>query len=153
MPYSGDPSSSLADAVRFWLDDTGATPLLSDAEIAYVIATDVTANTDPIRIAAACCTKLISKYAGRASITADGVSYSGDQLQDKYTRLATALRQEAERRDSFGAKPVFAADCPPPRNFREGMYDNPEAGWQQPVAREWIDWDDWDDPANYQPSP
>jgi hypothetical protein len=147
MPYSGDPSDSELDAVRFWAQDTGATPFLSDPEITYVISfyeNDSSGNTtvSPVLIAAACCDMIAAKYVGWVNINADGVSYSGDQLQQRYNALAAELRKTEKRLTEAGAFPyvggILANEGPPPGvdppNFGVGMNDNPEAfrqdgGW------------------------
>jgi len=152
MAYSGDPAASDVDAVRFWLDDVKDPPLLSDTEIQYVIDTDLAAGGDPLLLAAACCTKLAAKYAGNVAITADGVSYSGNQLADKYNQLATTLREESTQRAIYGAKPVSASDQYVPRAFRVGMYDNPQAGPQEPLPKEYLEWV-YLDSGNYHPEP
>jgi len=156
MVYSGDPATSPIDAVRFWLGDTGDPSLLTDPEIQYVIDTNPAAGGDPILLAASLCGTLIAKYSGWVSISADGVSYSGDQLANKYNALATQLRAEhAQRMVSTGA-PVLAADDFPytiPRNFRMGMYDNLQAGVQGPLPINRLEWPEEEDPANYNPTP
>lgn len=153
MPYSGDPSDSTIDAVRFWLNDVSDPPLLTDMEIEYVISFDPFIADDPLLIAAECAMKLASKYAGQVAITADGVSYSGNQLADKYNQLASTLRTESAQRSTRGAVPVPASDCYIPRNYRIGMFDNPQAGVQGPLPVEYLQWEYDEDPANYQPTP
>jgi hypothetical protein len=143
MPYSGNPSDSELDAVRFWAQDTGQTPFLSDAEINYVISfyeDDATGATtvSPVLIAAACCDLIASKYVGWVNINADGVSYSGDQLQQRYNALAAELRKTEKRLTVSGAFPyvggILTNESPPPGvappNFGIGMDDNPE-GFRQ----------------------
>lgn len=153
MPYTGDPSHSEVDAVRFWLDDVADPPMLSDAEIEYMFDSDPASGADPLLVAAACATKLAARFTGEVSISADGVSYSGDQLAGKYLQLATELREESTRRAVTGAKPVFASNHYVPRSFRIGMYDNPQAGLQGPLPIEHLEWHEPLDPANYHPEP
>lgn len=139
MPYSGDPSASDIDAVRFFAQDTGTAPLLSDPEVQYLIdLAGVDATVAPRFIAAQAAELIAARYAGEVSITADGVTYSGDQLQTKYTQLAQNLR-DAERRERVnGAFPyvggVLRGEPPSPAvlppNFGIGMDDNPQAGYQ-----------------------
>lgn len=125
MVYSGNPNSSSTDAVRFWLQDTSATPLLSDNEILYLLqVTFDYANSDPLLVAAEACQVIRSKYAGRTTITADGVSISAGDLQQKYADLAESLRTEWRRLSTVGAVP-FAGGLPDVPTFAIGMHDNP----------------------------
>lgn len=93
MTYSGDPSTSDLDAIRFWLQDTSSTtPLLNDDELRYFVDYAAGYSSDPILLAAALCSVIMSKYAGVAEISGDGITYSQAALQDKYSALATSLR-------------------------------------------------------------
>lgn len=139
MPYSGDPSASDVDAVRFWVQDTGKPSLLTDAEIEYLIAfVGVDASLSPIRVAAVAADRIAAKYAGEVSISADGVNYSGDQLARKYSDLATSLRKQESTIVGAGALPyvggIQAGESPVsgvnPPSFGIGKDDNPEAGYQ-----------------------
>lgn len=145
MPYSGDPAASDIDAVRFWAQDTGNPPLLTDAEINYLIAFaggDEGVTVSPVLVAAYACDRIASKYVGWVNINADGVSYSGDQLQQRYNALAAELRKSEKRLQEAGAFPFvggIAIDTAPipgvkEPNFGIGMDDNPEGypqagGW------------------------
>lgn len=148
MSYSGDPSSSGLDAVRFWAQDTGATGLLGDSEISYLISfTGLEPTIAPIEIAAIVADRIASKYAGEVSINSDGVSYSGDQLQTKYSELAKELRKTA-RTISGQASTPYVSGLGFGRQFGVGMSDNPE-GSRQGLQQGWglsgdTDWEsDW----------
>lgn len=140
MPYSGDPGASDIDAVRFYAQDTSRTaPLLSDAEVQYLIdQSGVDASADPWFVAAQAADAIAARYAGEVAISADGVNYSGDQLAGKYTQLGQQLRATEARLRGIGALPyvggVKRGEPPPPDvlppNFGVGMDDNPEAGYQ-----------------------
>jgi hypothetical protein len=145
MPYQGDPSGNPIDAVRYELGDTGTPELLNDSEIQYEITRQAPLNgADPLLVAASCAESIASRYAGEVSITSDGVSYSGDQLQQKYTALAQALRQRYDYNRGQNVTPVAGGigmmpDCLPgvrPGNFNLGMTDNVFAGFQRPVSAE-----------------
>lgn len=126
MTYSGNPAASGLDAVRFWAQDTGATGLLSDGEITYLIAfTRQDPVVAPIEIAAVVADRIASKYAGEVTISSDGVNYSGEQLQQKYATLAIELRKQAIRLNGLGATP-FVGNLGVDANFGIGMDDNPE---------------------------
>lgn len=133
MSYSGDPATSGLDAVRFWAQDTGATGLLSDTEVEYLITySGLEPDGEPIEIAAMVADRIAAKYAGEVSINSDGVSYSGDQLQQKYSALAKELRQTHSRIASMGSYP-YIGGLHASRNFGVGMHDNP-GGHNQVLA-------------------
>lgn len=96
--YTGDPSSSEKDAVRFLLQDTDADrPLMTDEEIAWVIS-----EADPIwdsnyATAALCADILVAKFAAMGTISADGVSISVADLGTRYANLAISLRKTYSR--------------------------------------------------------
>lgn len=88
--YSGDPSSSLRDAVRFAIGDTSDTDWqFSDEEIAYLIGT----GTNVELIAVACCDHLISKYARLASQSVGAVSVQYRERMENYQTLIGRLRR------------------------------------------------------------
>jgi hypothetical protein len=127
MSYGGDPSGSETDAVRFWAQDTGTTELLNDAEYDYLIAySGLDPNTDPVEIAALAADRIAAKYAGDVSISADGVSYSGDQLYQKFQALAKELRHTARERSGWNAAP-FVGGLGRGRQFAIAMHDHPGA--------------------------
>lgn len=130
MAYSGDPSTSGNDAVRFWAQDTDDPQLLNDAEIDYLSAyTGLDPEIYPIDVAALAADRIAAKYAGLVSINADGVSYSGDQLGQKYQALAKELRQTARTRAGEGGSP-YVGNWATGRQFGVGMHDNPQATTQ-----------------------
>jgi hypothetical protein len=105
MAYSGDPSASTIDAIRFYLGGSISDALLSDAEIQYFISTNASYSTDPMLLAAALCTNIMSKFAGEVAITGDGITYSGDQIQEKYAALAESLREQWQRQNGSKGAP------------------------------------------------
>lgn len=135
--YSGDPSASALDTVRFLLGDTDASdPLLSNEEVTWV--NSKVANN---YLAAALCADIIAaKFTRETSYQADGVGISGDELQQKFITLASELRATALR--FSGSAPyvggISKADVTgnlsdtdwekPP--FGEGMHDSIFAGNQ-----------------------
>lgn len=138
--YSGDPSTTPTDAVRFWLQDTDVTnALLQDQEIQYIITQLTPLNgADPVIVASYCATIIAGRYAGEVAITADGVTYSGEQLQDKYTALSTALLNQYNQLRALSGAPfvggIERGEWPDPnlrpKNFGVGMDDNERAGRQ-----------------------
>lgn len=137
--YSQDPASSATDEVRFLLGDIAAPGLLSDEEIGYYLTKLTDYFSDNTMVAAFCAEAIAARYAGEVSITADGVTYSGEQLQQKYTQLASSLRTTYTQLQGGGAEP-FAGGTDVmalwpggvvPLNFGVGMHDNARAGWQR----------------------
>jgi hypothetical protein len=146
MPYSGDPATSPIDEVRFWAQDTGTPPLLSDPEITslinYYVVDFPDGQASPLLVAALAADRIAAKYVGFVNISADGVNYSGDQLQQRWSALAKSLRESEKTLRVAGAGPyvggILRNQAPPPGveppEFGIGMNDNPEAmdqsgGW------------------------
>lgn len=140
--YSGDPARGTVDAVRSMLGDTGgddnATWLLTDAEITYFDSLTDPVFKSPVMTAAVCADIIAGRFAGEVSISADGVSVSGQQLQDKYTQLAASLRQLYKTISAAGGLPLVGGidafrivdRTVAPFNFGVGMHDNRRAGYQ-----------------------
>ena len=153
--YSGNPASSPSDSVRFLIGDTDMTaPLLQDEEILWEISLWTPINGgDPFRVGAACCEAIASKYAGEVSISADGVNYSGQQLQDKYMKLSATLEDRYKQMQALQGAPyaggILVFDFPQfgtkTPSFGIGKDDNPWAGAQQYGNRENTDAYDYDD--------
>jgi hypothetical protein len=130
MTYSGDPADSGLNAVRFWAQDTGDPPLLADAEIEYLSNfTGLDIVGEPVELAAVVADRIAAKYAGEVSISSDGVTYSGDQLQTKYNAVAKELRNTHSRVLIAGAYP-FVGGLQRSRNFGVGMHDTPRGAHQ-----------------------
>ena len=130
--YSGDPSSSDKDAVRFYCGDTdSAKPQVRDEEINFLL----TEYPEPLLAAAMICDGLASKYADRPDVRIDGVSVSGSKLSEAYSGRAAELRRRAMRRVKpfFGGLTVSGkqslkedSDAVQP-SFERGQFDNPQA--------------------------
>lgn len=143
--YSGDPTTSEKDAVRFWLQDTDENrKLLSDQEIAYVQTVSDPIYADPIACAAIACSAVMAKFAKEAPITADGVSVGIDQLQAHFKDLRAQLKDlYDEVAGASGVPLVFGIDVfeipdfgIKPPSFGKGFTDNPRAGNQEYGLRE-----------------
>lgn len=90
--YSGNPSSSAKDAVRFLSGDTDEDdPLVSDEEIAYIL----TQESNPYEAAALVCEALASKFARETSVSGDGFSESGGELSRQFKERAKDLRMQS----------------------------------------------------------
>jgi len=134
--YSGDPSSSTKDAVRFLIGDTDEDdPLVQDEEIKWF-----TDNwSDHYMAAAAICDSLAGKFAREVNVSADGISYSGNQIAQNFTQLAQQLRQMSGMDRKHGVpyvggiswKERAKADTDKdrvPEYFRSHMHDHPDSG-------------------------
>lgn len=129
--YSGDPASSPKDAVRFWIQDTGAPWKVSDEEINYTL----TQFSDPIRAAAQIAKALAAKYAAYPSKRVGDFEIQWGELAKNYAAIAAQLEATANTR---GVIPysggISHADkrqvnsnidrVKPP--FRIDQYDNPQ---------------------------
>jgi hypothetical protein len=135
--YSGDPSGSRIDEVRFLLQDTGPTDLLSDDEITYLDTRLARVYNDPIMTAATCADVIAARCAHEVSISADGVSAGLNELQQKFADAAISLRSLYKALAGAGGVPLVggidATGFDPavrPLNFGIGMDDNYRAGDQ-----------------------
>ena len=131
--YSGDPSTSDLDYVRFRVGDTIPTdPLVDDREIQAMIAQEV----NLLMAAASIAEHLAARFARKVAITVGPVSKGMDKLAESYRQLAKDLKKEAY---SSGALPSFPAtkvadkealqqdDTLTKPNFEIGMFDNPRS--------------------------
>lgn len=136
--YSGDPSVSLHDAIRFYSQDIDENdPFITDEEIAYLI-THWSAQTDnPLFLAAVVCDVIAAKFAREISFSADGVSLGLSEVQKKYVDLADSLRAQYTANETSGipsAGGMLAGEyfdpTVAPLVWSKGMHDNPAAGQQ-----------------------
>lgn len=136
--YSGNPSSSLHDQVRFLMGDTNiAEPKLADEEVNFLLSEWV----DPYLAAAAGADQLANTAASWFTYMADGTSMSLSEAQAKYQTMAGWLRQQYRRRNRPGA--VYAGgvdrgdheinaadDSVMHGSFALGMHDLPDNAGQ-----------------------
>lgn len=95
--YSGVPSASEKDEVRFWTQDVDQSrPLLSDEEITFLIDRWYKKIGSLIYVSAIACEVIASKYTSEINVNADGVSVSVGDLQQRYITLAQRLRDTAD---------------------------------------------------------
>lgn len=91
--YSGDPSASLRDEVRFLIGDTDTSDQqLSDAEVDYTLTS---ASDDASLAAVKCAQALAAHYARRADKTVGDLSLSYSQLSKHYLDLVAQLQATA----------------------------------------------------------
>jgi hypothetical protein len=137
--YSGNPSNSPLDEVRFYIQDTNTSDqLLSDEEINYLIAKWYPIYVSFILVAANACDIISSKFAREVTYSADGVSIGANELQQKYTQLAKSLRDQYKMEQNVGGAPdvggiMYGEEFDPsimPLTWSKGMNDNYRAGRQ-----------------------
>lgn len=139
MPYSQNPAVGVLDAIRFWLQDTGSPPLLSDPELRYFIDYSAGYTADPILLAAGLCSVLVARFAGNVNVTGDGITVNTEGLQDKYRQLGQDLRASwSELNGNKGLPYAGGIDYfdwvtrinSVPSLFAIGMNDNPRGAGQ-----------------------
>ena len=136
--YSGDPTSSREDAVRFFVQDTNAEdPLLTNEEIHFLVEHWYDKYDSAIFVAATAAETIASKFAREVSVSADGVSVGTNELQNKYLELAKQLRAQFYLEQVSGAPQSFGNNFGEefdasikPLSFGVGLFDNAEAGTQ-----------------------
>lgn len=143
--YSGNPTTSPKDAVRFWCQDTSSErPLLSDEEIAYLVAMAAPIWSNDIATAALAADAIVAKFSGEPTVSGDGVSIDFTTVVTQYRALAQSLREQYDRVAGAGAMPaafgidLIAVHDPSvrPPSFGKGFTDNPRAGNQEYGDRE-----------------
>ena len=82
--YSGNPSSSMLDRLRFEIQDTSSEdPLLSDEELTFLLT-----NYTIYRAAAKACLAIAMKFAKLADKRIGPISISAGERAEKYLQLA-----------------------------------------------------------------
>lgn len=110
--YSGDPTSSPKDEIRFLIGDTDeADPVLQDGEILYVL--DEHGGSVP-RAAIAACEAAIAKLARSADMSSGVTSVSLSQRRQGMEALLSQLKRQVARRPQ-----ILVGGSEPPR-FQRG---------------------------------
>jgi uncharacterized protein (DUF39 family) len=148
--YSGDPTSSDRDELRFLVQDTDSDlPLLQDEELDYLISRWMPRYDSLIYVGAVAAAIISRKFAGVVNVSADGVSVNVADVSDRYATIAAALRAEYKEAQESGevdiSKIMYGATLEPdiaPLVFGIALHDNIEAGQQSyggevPVVLEW----------------
>lgn len=136
--YSGDPSESEVDEIRFLIGDTDTSDqLIQDEEIQFLYDQWYPVHGTTFYVASIACETIAAKLAREISYSADGVSVSLSELQAKFKAQAETLRQQHKDLLVGGAPDVggISAYGEPdmglaPFIFGTGMGDNLEAGRQ-----------------------
>lgn len=101
--YSGDPSSSDRDEVRFLVGDTDSgSPLVTDEEIAYVL----TDTSSPLQAAARVAESIAARYSRDADRRVGNLSLQSSQRAKAFLELASRLRRRASM--ALGASGWYA---------------------------------------------
>jgi len=137
--YSGDPTSSDLDQVRFLVQDTDpAIPLLSNEEINFLVGKWFPLYDSLTYVAAVAAASISRRFVGIVNVTADGVSVDAEALVQRYKDLSADLRAEYRRENQVGAEVpmenVMVGTEPDPSirplRFGVGLHDNWMAGQQ-----------------------
>jgi len=137
--YEG-PGANAKDVVRFLVGDTDKhDPLVSDEEILFFLEEFPTSS---YHAAAEVAESLAARFSREVNQSADGLSWSGDSLSQKYYELADRLRRMAARKLRSGFAPYAgglsknerklddADDDLEKGHFRSHMHDNPRGNRQ-----------------------
>jgi len=96
--YSGNPSASTLDQVRYLCQDTDSTEqLLQDAEVTFEIAQ----NPNPYLAAAACAERLSLKFGRDVTFRVGDTQVNYGERAREYRLLATQLRQRYALRSAM----------------------------------------------------
>jgi hypothetical protein len=96
--YSGDPSFSPSDQVRFLVGDTDMDePYLLDAEIAWMISEAGSADVAAVDACVSIAAKLGQKVDGSKNVGGLSITKNFQAVRAHYLELATTLRQRAYR--------------------------------------------------------
>lgn len=120
--YSGDPSESEIDELRFLLSDTDqSSPIFSDEELQYLID-NYGDNRDKLEY-----------YAFEAAATqfARAVKRTlGPQTEDPSSRLSYYKSKAADAKKKLTSRGLSVPRYQAPKIFRKGMMDNPPSKYR-----------------------
>lgn len=152
--YSGNPSESEVDAVRFLIGDTDdEEPLLHDEEIIY-LSSLWTLQFSIYWTAAMAAEAIAARFAREVTFNSDSQTISTSELQQKYLTMAERLRALHHAMpmgagvDAGGMlKGEMLDPTVNPLAFGRGMHDDVEAGEQdfgnfkkRPTYGNWDGW-------------
>jgi len=128
--YTGDPTSSDLDEVRFLVQDTEELePLFDDSEISYAIA----ANANNLLAASMLCEVLSVKFAREADQTVGDLVEKLSQRSFMYSSMATVFRKRGNMMGaapyvggiSIAGKKIYTDDTDRVSpSFTKGMHDS-----------------------------
>lgn len=131
--YTGSPSSSSKDEVRFLTGDTDNTSqIVTDEEILYAIGQESNNTLAAIRVVRA----ILGKYARKVDKSVGDLKISNSQVVTHYKELLESLENLRTHSDppmpfaggiSQSGKDTLEADADRVEpSFKRGMHDNPE---------------------------
>lgn len=125
--YSGDPSNSDKDAVRFLIGDTDKSDQqLQDAEIQWILSQ--TQSTYEAAITAV--DQIIAGYSRQVSRTVGSLSIQAQTRAEQYRALRADLQDRMASLQPVADVFFGSEDSDEGRAFEMGMHDNPETGDQ-----------------------
>lgn len=96
--YSGDPSSSSRDEVRFLIGDTDADDqLLQDSEVDYLVSVSPDGSGHNYLAASAACDAIAARYAKQISKSVGSLSIQLSEKYQHYKELADTLYDMATK--------------------------------------------------------
>ena len=150
--YSGDPSTSVRDEVRFQVQDTDpACALLTDAEMDYVIDKWMPLYNSATYCAAIAAGTIARKWAKVVNVSDGNVSAQVGELQSRYTLMAQQLKNEYLEEGDVGGlvnldNILAGTSFDPtiePLEFGMRLDDNPWAGMQNYGGLQRGNYDNW----------
>ena len=117
--YTGDPTSSDLDALRFLVSDTDEdSPVFTNEELEYLID-NYGENQTALEY---------QVFRQAATKFARSIKRSlGPQSEDPSTRLSYYKERAAAAKAKLSAKGIYVPKYQAPKQFRKGMMDNPPA--------------------------
>lgn len=122
--YSGDPSTSIRDRVRFELADTAKNaPILDDEEIDYCIAQEPSTEGAIAKAAES----ITAKFRRQVNVRVGQLSLDYQARAQQYEALATQWRQVAKGSNNSMPTSIATEGTGGGPFFWRGMHDNPGA--------------------------
>jgi hypothetical protein len=121
--YSGDPTSSLKDQVRFYIGDTDTNnQLLSDEEICSITST----YFNPFWAAGVAANTLAARFAPTTEEKVGAWGGAYQQRYDHFLQLSKDMKEMAIRQATpyFGGTEPQEDEKPTPRQIRVGMWSD-----------------------------
>jgi hypothetical protein len=136
--YSGDPSASTKDMVRFLIGDTCDPWLLSDIEIEFVASKEANAYT----AGAECVRRILAFYARKVNKSAGGLSVNYESVTRQYREMLEDLERRGRASQipeaggiSIDDKKTLELDTDWPRpDFRKGQFERDDVPSQDPYT-------------------
>jgi hypothetical protein len=134
--YSGDPSFSDIDAVRFYISDIDASnSFMTDEGIQFLIDNYYLQTGHLLGVAAMAAELIAGQFAREVAVSADGVQVNFASMQQQFNELAASLRAQLAALNLSGDMSSMEVDLSldptiAALSFGIGFMDNPDAGTQ-----------------------